>query len=117
MRAIRTSWIGTCHDVRIRAAIRHITCDPDPQSLPDNPADFFLTVRLFVDPVDGPGEESFDLVVCSPEWLARCCRTEGMVSGLHHLIVNWTTSTNASCGKWLASTVAAIDVPPGPSTP
>jgi hypothetical protein len=48
----------------MRGAIKHIIYDPDPRTLPDNPLDFF-NVRRTVGPVDGPGEESFELSVCS----------------------------------------------------
>lgn len=45
---------------------------------------FGLLVQLLVGPDNGPGEESFDIVVCTPEWL----RTQGRaVVGLHHGIV------------------------------
>lgn len=34
------------------------------------------------------GEESFDVTVCSPEWLAERCREQGFVVGRHHLVVD-----------------------------
>lgn len=45
---------------------------------------FAILVQLMVGPCEGPGEESFDVLVCSPEWL----RQQGTpVVGRHHLIV------------------------------
>ena len=43
----------------------------NPGPLPEAPEDFALRVRVFAGPADGQGEESFDLTVCSPEWLLR----------------------------------------------
>lgn len=46
-----------------------------------------IGLQLRAGPVDGPGEESFDLTVCSAVWLAeRVCR-DGVVDGRHHLIM------------------------------
>jgi len=60
---------------------------PDVEELrtfePPDPA-FAILVQLLVGPSEAPGEESFDLVVCSPEWL----RAQGRpIIGRHHLIV------------------------------
>jgi hypothetical protein len=95
----------------MRGAIRHIICDPDPQSLPDSPMDFFFNVRLMVGPVDGPGEESFDLSVCSPEWLGRRSHSEGIICGLHHLIINLDDFDERVLRQWLEGRVAAIEEP------
>lgn len=45
---------------------------------------FAILLQLLVGPDDGPGEESFDLVLCSPEWLRERAVP---VIGRHHLIV------------------------------
>jgi hypothetical protein len=42
---------------------------------------------MLVGPDDGPGEESFDLTVCSPEWLAIRCSEVGFYDARHHLVV------------------------------
>lgn len=54
----------------MRAAVRHIMFDPEPRTLPREAEHLAFDVRLILGPADGPGEESFDLTVCSPEWLA-----------------------------------------------
>jgi hypothetical protein len=97
------------HAVWVRAAIRHLSFDPDPRSLPDDPAAFCLLVRLLVGPEDGLGEESFDVTVCSPEWLGRRCRTEGIVSGRHHLIVDPETFDGRTVRAWLEQRVAMVE--------
>jgi hypothetical protein len=51
--------------------------------MPTSPS-FSVLVQLIVGPADGPGEESFDLLLCSPAWLEE---QEGPVIGWHHLIV------------------------------
>jgi hypothetical protein len=39
-------------------------------------------------PANGPGEESFDVVVCTPRWLQSLTSEQGPVVGRHHLVVN-----------------------------
>jgi hypothetical protein len=72
----------------VRAAIRIIEFQPDPNTLPGDPAEFAFSVRLLVGRSDGIGEESFDFLVCSPEWLAIQSGRQGFIDGLHHVIVN-----------------------------
>jgi hypothetical protein len=44
------------------------------------------------------GEESFDVVVCTPRWLARRVRDEGAIIGRHHLIVErWDAARVRRC--------------------
>ncbi|MGW7680173.1 immunity 8 family protein [Kribbella sp. NPDC054772] len=45
-------------------------------------------VRLLVGPAGGAGEESFDVLVCTPVWLQRLVQEEGPQLGRHHLIVD-----------------------------
>jgi hypothetical protein len=49
--------------------------------------EFAVLVQLFVAPQGSPGEESFDVIVCSPEWIARRAREECIFDGRHHLVV------------------------------
>ena len=50
-------------------------------------ADFAVPVRLSVGPDPGSGEESFDVVICSVEWLASQVARDGIVDGRHHFVV------------------------------
>jgi hypothetical protein len=75
----------------VRAMLRDLILSPDPRTLPGDPAGFVFGVQLFIGPADGPGEESFELTVCSPEWLAERCRSGEPVNGLRHVIVAWDT--------------------------
>lgn len=45
--------------------------------VPADPADDGVWVRLIVGPAGGPGEESFDVLVCTPLWLRRVVRVQG----------------------------------------
>jgi hypothetical protein len=93
----------------MRAVARHVIFEPDPRSLPDDPARFVLQARLLVGTSDGPGEEAFDLTVCTPEWLAGRVRNEGIVSGLHLLIIDADTFDERAVRSWLERRVSAIE--------
>lgn len=45
-------------------------------------------IRLIVGPADGPGEESLDVLVCTPLWLRDVVKKEGPQIGRHRLIVD-----------------------------
>jgi len=89
----------------VRAAVRNIELDPDPRQLPADPADFLLLARLLVGPSNGPGEESFDVEVCSPEWLAQHCVTEGFVDGRHRVIITVDAFSEAGLRSFLTRRV------------
>jgi hypothetical protein len=74
----------------VRPTIRHIsTIDGDDPAVwrPADAGNFSVALRLIIGPADSEGEESFDLVVCSPSWLDKECERDGFVLGRHHLIV------------------------------
>lgn len=66
-------------------------------------------MRLLIGPDAGPGEESFDLTVCSPEWLAERCRYEGIVDGRHHAILNMDSFDERSLRRWLERRVSSVE--------
>ena len=55
--------------------------------LPDEEDNFGFVLRAMVGPMDGEGEESFDIIVCTPRWLLEKYGTSGILLGLHKLIV------------------------------
>jgi len=85
--------------------------DPEPRSLPGEAEQFAFRVRLLLGPVDGPGEESFDLTVCSPQWLAVRAPREGLIDGRHHVIVNAESFDPADLRQWLDQRVSSVEAP------
>jgi hypothetical protein len=77
--------------------------------LPAEPDAFAFVVRLYVGPSDGPGEESFDLTVCSPEWLATQSRDEGFIDGRHHVIINVDQFDQRHLQRWLEQRVTSVE--------
>ena len=53
-----------------------------------DPECFDVIVRAMVGPRGEEGEESFDVRVCSPSWLARVCEKHGFAFGRHCLVVD-----------------------------
>jgi hypothetical protein len=85
----------------VKPVIRHMMLEPDPRTLPADPAQFSFLARLLVGPDDGPGEESFDVEVCSPEWLRERCLREGFVSGRHVLVTTVEQYSEAALRGYL----------------
>jgi hypothetical protein len=93
----------------MRAAIRSVEFDPEPGSLPAEPDAFAFVARLYVGPSDGPDEESFDLTVCSPEWLAAQSRNESFIDGRHHVIINADQFDQRRLQRWLEQRVMSVE--------
>lgn len=55
---------------------------------PADTANDGVWVRMICGPHGQPGEESFDVLVCTPAWLSRKATTEGQFIGRHLLIQN-----------------------------
>ena len=81
---------------------------PTPRTLPGDAAAFAFGVQLLAGPADGPGEEGFELTVCSPEWLAERCRSGEPVNSLHHIIVGWGTYDERVLRGWLEARIHAV---------
>jgi hypothetical protein len=74
----------------MKAILRYfMSPDRDLQNYrPIDPEDDGFLLQFFIGPADGPGEESFDVVVCTPRWLTRQVDRVGVLSGRHHLIMD-----------------------------
>ena len=55
--------------------------------MPDQEDNFGFVLRAMVGPMDGEGEESFDIFVCTPKWLLEKHAGSDVLLGLHKLIV------------------------------
>ena len=71
----------------MKAVVTGIGLIPEPGTLPAGPEEFCFLVRVLVAQTVNYGEESSTSPVCSPEWLAQKCASEGIVRGLHHLVI------------------------------
>lgn len=63
---------------------------PDAPDLPGwtpDDEDFAIALRIVAGPAGEPGEESFDLTLCTPGWISRRVQEEGIITGRHLLIV------------------------------
>ena len=91
----------------MRAALKSLDLEPDPSTLPGDPAAFSLLARMIVGPSDGPGEESFDVTVCTPEWLARAAGS-GFFDARHHVVVSFEAFDRHALHRWLAQRVESV---------
>jgi Immunity protein 8 len=67
---------------------------------------------MIVGPPDTPGEESFDITVCAPEWLAeRCGAQGGIYNPRHHLVVTLETFDQRTLRAWLEARVREVEAP------
>jgi len=88
--------------------LRSLHLDPDPVTLSDDPTDFAFLARLYVGPSDGPGEESFDVQVCSPEWLEVRCANEHFVDGRHTVVTTLDAYSEAGLRSFLTRRVENV---------
>jgi hypothetical protein len=54
---------------------------------PPNEESFSFHLRIIAGPQSEPGEESFDLKVCTPKWLLENHGKDEVIIGRHYLIV------------------------------
>lgn len=55
---------------------------------PDDPTNFCLLLQIMFGPENSEGEESFDVVVCTPRWLTTEVEKRGFIDGRHHIILD-----------------------------
>lgn len=54
---------------------------------PDEEDVFGILLQLMVSPENSDGEESFDVLLCTPQWLMQCAQKSDVIFGRHYLIV------------------------------
>jgi hypothetical protein len=74
----------------MRAVVRRFH-SPDVWNLadfqPDDPEVWGILLQVLVGPENAAGEESFDLTVCTPRWLANQLDVYEMLWGRHYLLL------------------------------
>lgn len=55
--------------------------------IPKIAGNFSLLIQMMVTPFNGEGEESFDILVCTPQWLLDNHNRSDIIVGRHYLIV------------------------------
>lgn len=94
----------------MRAVLKSLVLEPDPATLPADAVAFALLARMMIGPADAPGEESFDVTVCTPEWLARACSDAGGIyNARHHLIVDLESFDQRALHAWLSARVQEVE--------
>jgi hypothetical protein len=93
----------------MRAKLCDISLEPDPRTLPADPAEFCFQAVLFVGEDGGqPGGEMIRVTVCSAEWMAARARTEGIVDGAWRVIVDFDGYSEQRLRDWFAKRVNQI---------
>jgi hypothetical protein len=80
--------------------------------VPGDPEDVGLLVQVMAGPAGKPGEESFDVVVCTPRWLERRVREEGPLIGRRYLVIERWDATRIRL--YLAEAVESKEAPTWP---
>lgn len=74
----------------MRAIIKKVH-SPDTLNLenycPDDPENFSLLLQFLIGPVNGEGEESFDVEIYTPKWILANFKKEDVIYGRHKIIV------------------------------
>jgi hypothetical protein len=74
----------------MRAALKYLQ-SPDIDDLatfcPKEPSKFCFLLQMMVGPAAEEGAESFDVTVCTPQWLIEHCPTDVILEGRHYLFV------------------------------
>ncbi|MDQ2848153.1 MAG: immunity 8 family protein [Actinomycetota bacterium] len=74
----------------MRAAIRSFQWD---DLRPDRGVDQTINLVMVIGPQDGPGDETFQITVCTPEALTVLLDRDGIVVGRHLLLVGGINKT------------------------
>jgi len=74
----------------VRASLRrlHSPDIPDLESYHPESNSFGFLLQAMFGPENGDGEESFDMIVCTPGWVVRELAQKEIIVGHQHLILN-----------------------------
>jgi hypothetical protein len=94
----------------MRAVLKSLELEPDPATLSDDAAEFSLLARMIAGPPGTAGEESFEVTVCTPEWLAKACsQAGGIFNPRHHLVVTFEEFDQTALKTWLSARVQEVE--------
>lgn len=94
----------------MRAKLLRVMDDDVTDLSTDDPAEFMYLAYMLVGPSDGPGEEAFQVIVCSPEWLAAEARRQGgLFDARHHVVVDVDSFARRAVNEWLRKWVEAAE--------
>ncbi|MEV6767947.1 Imm8 family immunity protein [Nocardia sp. NPDC051030] len=71
-----------------------------------------IAIRFLAGPQGMAGEESFDLLVCTPQWIADQVNLTGLLVGRHKIIVNRIDLDTVT--QYLRGYIAGLDEPTWP---
>jgi Immunity protein 8 len=112
--ALVWQWSSHHYGPAVRAGVRRFH-SPDAELdfyVPEDSEDVGLLVQMMVGPAGKPGEESFDVLVCTPRWLDRRVREGGPLIGCHHLVIErWDA---ARIRHYLTDAVESEEAPTWP---
>lgn len=97
----------------MRAVLRSVYSTDVDAYIPADPENGGVWIRLLVGPADGPGEESFDVLVCTPLWLRGVIAKKGPQIGRHRLIVDPLDLSKAK--EFLRRQVESVEAPDWPT--
>jgi hypothetical protein len=86
-----------------------LDCDGDPEAFSGDASRFGFLIQALVGAEPDGGGESFDFIVCSPEWLMRRCESEGFVAGYHHLVVRVQDYSNEKLRQFVEGWVSSVE--------
>lgn len=61
--------------------------EPLTEFIPEKSENFGFLLPMIIGPKGEQGEENFDIMVCTPEWLKENNKDDEIIFGRHHLIV------------------------------
>lgn len=79
------------------------------KNIPPDPKHFCILVQAMIGPEEGEGEESFDILLCTPSWLAENLDTNAYTWGRFYLFV--PKYDFAIVWKAVENICSGIDVP------
>ncbi|MGW2666372.1 Imm8 family immunity protein [Nocardia tengchongensis] len=85
------------------------TVDIHPGVVEDHDA---IAIRFLAGPRGMAGEESFDLLVCTPQWIAKQVNLTGLIIGRHKIIVDRIDLDAVT--QYLRGYIAGLDEPTWP---